>query len=66
MRKVKFQLVATTCRRCGEKVFTGNRSLHGNDAIKAQLGSVCQKCTTEQESEKILNATLKATTAVSN
>ncbi len=56
MRKPKFKLIQTSCRRCGEKIFTANRSLHGNDALKADLGSICQNCTTAAEEEKMLNA----------
>lgn len=53
-RKVKFQLVETTCKRCGVKLYTGNRSLCGFDKEKKELDRVCSKCITPEEQRRIL------------
>ena len=54
MRKAKFQLVKTTCRRCGCDLYTGNRSLYGLDTEKAKYDRICAKCITQEEQEAIL------------
>jgi hypothetical protein len=54
MKKSKFQLIETTCKRCGKKVFTGNRSLFGFDKEKAELDRICSDCITPEEQNKIL------------
>jgi hypothetical protein len=47
--KRKFQLIETTCKRCGKKLLTGNRSLFGNDQMKAKLDRICYECCTPEE-----------------
>jgi len=32
-RSPRFQLVQTTCKRCGKPIYTGNRSLFGLDEV---------------------------------
>jgi RNase P subunit RPR2 len=54
MKKAKFQLIETTCKRCGVKLYTGNRSLYGFDKEKAELDRICKNCITPQEQAKIL------------
>ena len=54
MRKSKFQLVQTTCRRCGKTLYTGNRSLFGFDKEKAELDRICKECITPEEQQMIL------------
>ena len=54
MRKIRFRLVETTCRRCGTKLFTGNRSLYGLDEAKAKYDRICAKCITVEEQDAIL------------
>ncbi len=53
MKNQKFKLIATTCRRCGKPVTTGNRSLYGNDAAKAKLDRICSDCITPEEAAEI-------------
>ncbi len=53
MRKVKFQLVKTTCRRCGKDLYTGNRSLYGLDEAKKRLDRICSDCITVEERNEI-------------
>jgi len=36
-RSPRFQLVQTTCKRCGKPIYTGNRSLFGLDDVKAKM-----------------------------
>ena len=54
MKKIKFQLIETTCKRCGKKLFTGNRSLFGLDKEKAKLDRICKNCITPEEQNEIL------------
>lgn len=42
-------LVPTTCKRCGRQLYTGNRSLYGNEALKAKYERICSGCMTPQE-----------------
>jgi len=53
-RRVKFQLIETTCRRCGKKLLTGNRSLFGLDKEKKELDRICSECITPEETRRIL------------
>lgn len=54
MARRRFHLITTTCRRCGRPVATGNRSLYGLDALKAQWDRICQSCMTPEESDALL------------
>ena len=54
MKKQKFQLIETTCKRCGKKLFTGNRSLFGFDKEKSELGRICKNCITSEENNRLL------------
>lgn len=45
--KPKFQLINSTCRRCGEPIVTSNRSLFGADAKHAKFAGIC--CLTPDE-----------------
>lgn len=54
-RKIKFQLVETTCKRCGVKLYTGNRSLFGMDKEKKEFERICSKCITPEEQRKLLS-----------
>jgi RNase P subunit RPR2 len=54
MRRIKFALIKTTCRRCGKELYTGNRSLYGLDQAKAELDRICKDCITADEHSKIL------------
>jgi len=53
-RKVKFHLIETTCKRCGVKLYSGNRSLYGLDKVKKELDRICNKCITPEEQRRIL------------
>jgi hypothetical protein len=53
-RKVKFQLIKTTCKRCGCDLYTGNRSLYGFNKQKAELDRICGNCITPEEKERML------------
>ncbi len=55
MRKSKFQLIQTTCRRCGKPLMTGNRSLFGLDEAKKRLDRICANCITPEEQAEILS-----------
>jgi RNase P subunit RPR2 len=54
MRKVKFQLIETTCKRCGRPLITGNRSLYGFNEQKARLDRICKDCITPEEQAELL------------
>jgi hypothetical protein len=53
MKRVKFQLIQTTCKRCGVSLYTGNRSLYGHDREKAKYDRICAKCITAEEQNEI-------------
>lgn len=53
MKKRKFQLIETTCRRCKKPLITGNRSLFGLDKEKAELDRICKDCMTPEEHERL-------------
>jgi ribosomal protein L32 len=55
MRKAKFELIETTCKRCGKKLFTGNRSLYGFDEQKKRLDRLCGDCITPKERQELLS-----------
>ena len=50
-RKTKFELYQTTCKRCGCTLYTGSRSLFGNDDLKKRLERLCDGCITAEEKE---------------
>ena len=58
--RMKFQLLTTTCRRCGKSIVTGNRSLFGADAAKARLDRICEACITPDELAEIRGEQRKA------
>ena len=60
MPKLKFELVETDCKRCGRKVTTGSRSLHGADGLKAELGGICSRCIKPEEETRILDGQAEA------
>lgn len=53
MRHARFQIVYTTCRRCGKNIATGNRSIYGADRLKAQYDRICESCITNDERHEI-------------
>ena len=53
--KKKFELIETTCRRCGKSLMTGNRSLFGFDKEKNQYDRICSQCITLEEKHFIEN-----------
>jgi len=53
-RRVKFELIETTCKRCGVKLYTGSRSLFGLDKEKKEFERICSKCITPEEQRRIL------------
>lgn len=57
MRKSRIAIFKTHCKRCGKEVYTTNRSITGADALKAELGSICQDCITPEEELRILHST---------
>lgn len=58
----KFTLILSECERCGRSLYTGNRSLFGNDALKKKFGVICQDCTTTAEKEKLREEQGRTTT----
>jgi RNase P subunit RPR2 len=54
MRKSRFTLIQTTCKRCGKPLMTGSRSLFGFDKEKAELDRICKNCITPEEQSRIL------------
>jgi len=67
-RKTRFQLVNTTCPRCGKPTVTGNRSLWGADSLQQKYTGICTACITPEEREEInsnlaefVYSTIKAT-----
>jgi len=55
MKRQKFHLIQTTCKRCGKPLMTGNRSLFGFDKEKAELDRICKNCITPEENHRILS-----------
>jgi hypothetical protein len=55
MKKAKFQLIETTCKRCGVKLYTGNRSLYGFDKEKERSDRICGNCITPEERHELLS-----------
>ena len=53
MRKSKFHLIHTNCRRCGKPLMTGSRSLFGMDEAKKQLDRLCGDCITPEEKDQL-------------
>ena len=58
--KGEFRLVKANCKRCGGGIVTGNRSLYGADALKAELGGICSRCITPEEERRILSGQARA------
>lgn len=56
MRRGRFFLYRTACRRCGCELYTGSRSILGADAAKARLDRLCEACTTPAERDQMLEA----------
>ena len=56
MKRKRFYLYKTKCKRCGKEIFTGNKSLFGLDALKEQLGKICQNCITPKEKRLLESA----------
>ena len=54
MRRRKFELIQTNCRRCNKTIYTGSRSLFGHNELKRKLGSICENCTTDDERREII------------
>jgi hypothetical protein len=54
-RRSSFRIITTSCRRCGQPVATGNRSLYGLDALKAQYDRICEACITSAEQADMLD-----------
>jgi hypothetical protein len=50
-RRSRFQLVATSCRRCGKSIYTGSRPLYGTREMQEKYGRICDKCFTAAEYE---------------
>lgn len=47
LRKPKFKLINSTCKRCGKPIITSNRSLFGNSSGHAKWSGIC--CMTVDE-----------------
>jgi len=60
MPRGKIEIVTTSCKRCGRSISTLSRSIVGADALKAELGEICESCITPEEHRRILEATMKA------
>jgi hypothetical protein len=56
--KKRIGIVPTKCKRCGRKIYTANRSIHGLDKLKEALGSICSNCATDEEIGEIQDAIL--------
>ncbi|BAY58540.1 hypothetical protein NIES2135_54130 [Leptolyngbya boryana NIES-2135] len=54
-RRKKIEVIHTPCKRCGCDLVTTSRSIHGADVLKAELGSICERCITPEERERILH-----------
>jgi hypothetical protein len=54
-RRTRFQLISTTCRRCGKPIATGSRSLFGLEDLKTQYDRVCQDCLSSDEQNDLLH-----------
>jgi len=56
----RFKLVKGHCRRCGAGIVTGNRSLHGAEALGAESGGICARCITPEEEARIPEGLMRA------
>lgn len=54
-RRRKIEIIHVSCKRCGCALVTTSRSIYGADALKAELGSICEQCITPEERHRILN-----------
>lgn len=52
----RITIVTTSCRRCGCRLATASRSIHGADNAKAELDSICERCVTPEERQRIMAA----------
>lgn len=53
MRKVKYQLYTTECKRCGNPVTTSTRSLYGANSAHAKYAGICSDCMWPEEREEM-------------
>lgn len=51
MKRARFHLVPTTCRRCGKAIYTGSKALVGTPEMKARYERLCESCFTPDERE---------------
>lgn len=49
VRRNRFRLVHSSCRRCGAPILTGNRSLYGAESTRQKYGRICGACVTDDE-----------------
>lgn len=52
----RITIETVNCKRCGKEIATANRSITGNDALKAKYGNICHDCTTPEERAEMVNA----------
>lgn len=57
---MKSQLIQVSCRRCGSALLTRRTSLFNADTLKAELGSICSGCITNEERERIVHETMQS------
>jgi len=50
----KIHIITVSCKRCGKQIAAANRSLYGLAQLKAQYGSICQTCITDDERHELL------------
>jgi len=45
----KIKLIPVACERCGRKIYTTNKSIHGIDTLKEETEICCSDCVTADE-----------------
>lgn len=54
MKRIKYQLYETKCKRCGKPLMTSTRSLWGSDEGHSKYSGICSSCLTNTENEDMV------------
>lgn len=53
MKKRKYELFTTNCKRCNKPITTSTRSLFGADRAHAKFAEICAACMTPEENAEM-------------